>query len=93
MRLFRRLREVAKSFKGELAVYQQVLRDPRTPRLAKWLLGLAVGYALMPFDLIPDFIPVVGQLDDLVIVSVLVIAAWKLIPKEVIEDCRNRVGT
>jgi len=76
----------------EIRVYQLVLQDSRTPRLAKWLLGFAVAYLLMPFDIIPDFIPVLGQLDDLIIVPLLILLALKLTPKEVIADCRLRAG-
>ena len=86
------LRIVARSLKQELSVYRLVLKDPRTPKPAKILLGLAVGYALLPFDLIPDFIPVIGHLDDLIIVPGLVIVALKLIPPEVVADCRRAVG-
>lgn len=86
------LRETASRLKTELAVYRLVLKDARTPLLAKALLGLAVGYALMPFDLIPDFIPVLGHLDDLVIVPALVILALKLIPQEVVSECRQEVA-
>lgn len=86
------LREVAFRLKTELAVYRKVLGHPRTPWLAKLLLGLAVGYALLPFDLIPDFIPVIGHLDDLVIVPVLVIFALRLIPADVVVECRCMVG-
>ena len=87
-----RLREIAGRLKTELAVYRLVLKHPRTPRLAKFLLGMAVGYALLPFDLIPDFIPVIGHLDDLVIVPGLVILALKLIPPEVVAECRTTIA-
>ena len=91
--MFDRLKSIAKSFKRELQFYQLVLKDRRTPRVAKLLLGLAVGYALMPFDLIPDFIPVLGQLDDVIIVPILVIVAVKMIPKVVLEECRMKVNS
>jgi uncharacterized membrane protein YkvA (DUF1232 family) len=85
------LRDTAARIKTELAVYRLVLKHPHTPLLAKMLLGLAVGYALLPFDLIPDFIPVLGHLDDLVIVPGLVILAMWLIPQDVITECRKEV--
>ena len=87
-----RLKAVGRNLKREIQVYRLVLKDHRTPRLAKILLGLAVGYAILPFDIIPDFIPVIGQLDDLIIVPALIIVALKLIPKEVVEECRARAN-
>lgn len=88
--MLQRLRSTAKRLRQEIKVYQLVLKDPRTPKLAKILLGLALGYALLPFDLIPDFIPVIGHLDDLIIVPILVILALKMIPQDVVDDCRDR---
>jgi uncharacterized membrane protein YkvA (DUF1232 family) len=89
MAVLDRLKSIGKTLKGELKVYRLVLKDKRTPRTAKVLLAAAVGYAAMPFDIIPDFIPVIGHLDDLIIVPALVIIALKMIPKEVIQDCRK----
>jgi len=87
-----RLRVVGSRLKQEVRLYQLVLRDPRTPRLSKALLWLAVGYTLLPFDLLPDFIPVVGHLDDLVVVPALVLLAMRLVPREVFEDARAAVS-
>lgn len=90
--MFERLKALARRFKHELRVYQLVLKDRRTPRLAKWLLGIAVAYALSPVDLIPDFIPVLGHLDDLVILPLLIFTAVKLIPPSVVQDCRAKAS-
>jgi uncharacterized membrane protein YkvA (DUF1232 family) len=87
------LKSAGKNLKREIHVYQLVLRDSRTPKLAKLFLGLAIGYLLLSFDIIPDFIPVIGQLDDIIIVPALIILALKMIPKEVIEDCRARANS
>ena len=65
---------------------------PQTPRLAKVLLWLAIAYVLMPFDLIPDFLPVIGQLDDVVIVPGLMFLALKLVPASIVEACRAQVA-
>jgi uncharacterized membrane protein YkvA (DUF1232 family) len=87
------LQAVGRTLKRELRVYQLVLKDNRTPKLAKWLLWLAVGYTLLPFDLIPDFIPVLGHIDDVIIVPALVLIALKLVPAEVVAECRTKVET
>lgn len=89
--MFIKLKKAAGSIKQELKVYRLVLKDNRTPRIAKIFLGLAISYALLPFDLIPDWIPVIGHLDDLIIVPILVIVALKFIPDEVIQDSRKKV--
>jgi uncharacterized membrane protein YkvA (DUF1232 family) len=88
---FERSKEIARSFKRELIVYQRVLRDARTPTLAKFFLGLAIGYLCMPLDLIPDFIPVIGHLDDAIIVPVLVFAALRSAPSQIVSEHREQV--
>lgn len=90
--MFKMLKSKVRNLRNELKVYQLVLKDNRTPKLAKFLLWLAIGYALLPFDIIPDFIPVIGHLDDIIIVFFLVFVALSMIPKDVLEDCRLRVN-
>jgi uncharacterized membrane protein YkvA (DUF1232 family) len=92
MTLKDRLKQYARQAKREVTVYQRVLRDPRTPWSARVVLGLAVGYLLLPFDLIPDFIPVLGQLDDLLIVPGLVWLGLRLLPKALLEEHRAEVA-
>jgi len=89
---FERSKEITRAFKRELIVYQRVFRDERTPVVAKLFLDLAIGYLLMPFDLIPDFIPVIGRLDDVVIVPALVFIALRYIPREIVAEHREQVA-
>lgn len=88
--MFARFKPVG-GWKSGIAVYRLVWKDSRTPRAAKVLLAVALGYLLMPFDLVPDFIPVLGQLDDLVLVPLLLGMALLLVPAEVYRDCRRQV--
>jgi uncharacterized membrane protein YkvA (DUF1232 family) len=83
-----KLKDLSSTLKREIKVYRLVLKDRRTPLFAKILLGIALVYLFLPFDLIPDFIPVLGQMDDLIIVPLLVFLALKLVPREVVRDCR-----
>ncbi|MFQ9885946.1 MAG: YkvA family protein [Negativibacillus massiliensis] len=66
------------------------MKEKDTPFLAKILAGTAVVYALSPIDLIPDFIPVIGYLDDLILLPLLVVLTLKLIPDETFERCREQ---
>ena len=93
MRIGRRLGEIARSLKRELAFHRMVMAHPDTPRTARWLLIAAVAYAAWPIDLIPDAIPVIGHLDDLVIVPALAWLAIRLVPNAVIAECRRRAAT
>lgn len=87
-----KLKKLFLRFKRELQLYRNILADPRTPRLTKILLGSAVAYAVTPVDIIPDFIPVVGHLDDAIIVPALVYLALKTIPKPLLEEHRRALS-
>lgn len=80
-----------KKIKTELAYYKALIVDHRTPLIAKWLIAAAVAYLLMPFDLIPDFIPILGQLDDLVIVPCLIYLGLQCIPLTLKQKIRQQV--
>ena len=86
------LKKTARRIKSEIAYYRAILADTRTPRAAKILLGVAVGYLLSPIDLIPDFIPMIGELDDLIIVPALVLLALRFVPQAVKLDARQQVN-
>lgn len=83
------LAALASRVKQEVSFYRALHAHPQTPWLAKALLWLALGYLVLPFDLIPDFIPVIGQLDELVIIPLLLYLALKLIPVSVRQACRE----
>jgi uncharacterized membrane protein YkvA (DUF1232 family) len=89
--MFSRLKSITQRLKQEYEFYKLISRHPDTPWLPKLLLGLALGYLLLPFDLIPDFIPILGQLDDVVIIPLLIFFAMKLTPQKVIEECRQNI--
>ena len=87
-----RLKKLFQRFKRELQLYRNILADARTPKLTKLLLGSAVAYALTPIDIIPDFIPVIGHLDDAIIVPALVYLALKTIPKSLLDEHRRALS-
>jgi len=93
MKLFENLRNLVRRFSKEIEFYKRVYRHPRTPRFSKFFLGVATAYAVSPIDLIPDFIPVIGYLDDLLIVPLFIWLAVRFIPRSVIIECReaNRI--
>ena len=77
-----------KTCKAALPALYSAFKDPRTPNLARFLCFPTVGYALSPIDLIPDFIPILGALDDLLLLPLMITAAIKLIPAEVWQECQ-----
>ncbi len=84
------LQKWRKNIKREFRVLRLVAADARTPRWSKILLSLAIGYTLMPFDLIPDFLPGIGHLDDAIIIPLLVVLALRRVPPEVLAECRQQ---
>ena len=81
-----RLKQKAKQLKSETQVLIIVYKDKRTPLLAKVLIGITIGYLLSPIDLIPDFIPVLGVADDIILVSIVLGWVMQAAPREVIEE-------
>lgn len=82
------LKERAGKLKTDLPALFLALKDRETPMLAKVLAGITVAYALSPVDLIPDFIPVLGYLDDVILLPTLIVITVKLIPTPVLEICK-----
>ena len=76
--------------RGETYALYLAYRDPRTPWYAKLLVALVVAYAFSPIDLIPDPIPILGYLDDLLLVPLGIALALKLIPPVVLDECREQ---
>jgi uncharacterized membrane protein YkvA (DUF1232 family) len=85
-----RIKYKVKILKNELSALFIAYKRKDVPIMAKITIIMAVGYALSPIDLIPDFIPIIGYLDDLLIVPFLVFISLKLIPKEIMDECREQ---
>ncbi|MHA1947298.1 MAG: YkvA family protein [Candidatus Hodarchaeales archaeon] len=85
-----KLKKRAKTLKKEIYTLYLVYKDSRVSWWKRFLLGVVVGYAFCPIDLVPDFIPVLGYLDDLILVPIGISIALKLIPPEVLEECRKK---
>ena len=85
-------RQRARQLKRETYALYLAYRDPRVPWYAKLLAACVVAYAFSPIDLIPDFIPVLGYLDDLVLVPLGIALSVKLIPPQVMAECRARAA-
>jgi len=90
--MLQRLRGWARKLKAELYALYLAYRDPRTPWYARIVVACVVGYAFSPIDLIPDFIPILGYLDDVILVPLGIMLALRLVPTEVLADCRMRAA-
>lgn len=91
--MLQKLKENVKKLKQETFPIYHALFDSRTPVMAKILAALTVPYLLSPIDLIPDFIPVLGLLDDLIIVPLLIKETLELIPKYVLDDIKSKIDS
>ena len=91
-RIVMKLKEKAKQLKTDVPAVFLALKDKKTPWYAKLFAALTVVYALSPIDLVPDFIPVFGYLDDLIILPLLVALTIKFIPSDVFEEYRMQAG-
>ncbi|MDH4133998.1 MAG: YkvA family protein [Gammaproteobacteria bacterium] len=84
------LKQRAHHFKAQAFALYLAARDPRTPWYARLLVAGIVAYVLSPIDLIPDFVPLLGYLDDLILVPLGIALALKLIPRHVFDECQLR---
>ena len=90
MALLAELKHRSQHLKAETFALYLAARDPRTPWYAKLLTAGIVAYAFSPIDLIPDFVPVLGYLDDLILITMGIALAIKLVPHHVLSECRAR---
>lgn len=87
-----RIQEWAKSLKRETLAIYLAYRDPRVPWHARLLAACVVAYAFSPIDLIPDFVPILGYLDDLLLVPIGILLARRMIPDEIMAECRTQAA-
>lgn len=91
MRIIKYIKSKAQELKNRLILLHLATKHPSTPWYAKWFILLILAYALSPIDLIPDFIPVIGILDDLLLLPFGIWLSLKMIPKHVKKECLEEV--
>ncbi len=89
-KLLDRLKQWSQHLKLEMTALFLAYQDPRVSRHARIFVAAVIGYALSPIDLIPDFIPVLGYLDDIILIPLGIWLALKMIPPEVLAECRKK---
>jgi len=92
MAIVKNLKDKAGKLKREIFALYLAARDPRTPWYAKAVAALIVAYALSPIDLIPDFIPILGYIDDVLLLPLGIWLVLKMIPPEVMAECRTKAA-
>lgn len=90
MKRIKYLKEKARKIKSDITTLFYAYKNPKTKLLPKIIIFITLGYALSPVDLIPDFIPVLGYLDDLLIVPSLIALSIKLIPKDIMDESKEK---
>lgn len=90
MKIKNKLQDRGRRIKSDTAALYLAFRRKDTPIIAKAIIGIAVCYALSPIDLIPDFIPVLGFLDDVLLLPLLIVLAIRLVPADVLKECRKQ---
>ena len=93
MEALERWKDGARELRRDIYTLYYAYKDPRVPWYAKVLAAAVVAYAASPIDLIPDFVPIFGYLDDLVIVPLGIVLALRAVPKEVLAECRAKART
>lgn len=92
MQILTKLKELVRKLKREIVPIYYALLDKRTPIIAKVMAALTLGYLLSPVDLIPDFVPILGLLDDLILVPILIKITLWLIPDWLISEIKAKVN-
>jgi uncharacterized membrane protein YkvA (DUF1232 family) len=90
MKILDRLKQHARRLKTEVYALYFAYRDPRVPWYARVFAACVVGYAFSPIDLIPDPIPILGYLDDLILIPIGITLALRMIPPPVMAECRQQ---
>jgi uncharacterized membrane protein YkvA (DUF1232 family) len=92
MSVLAKLKARARQLKGEVLALYLAAKHPQTPWYAKLFVVAIVAYALSPIDLIPDFIPVLGLLDEVLLLPFAIVLAVKMVPADVMSECRTRAS-
>lgn len=92
MVVIEKLKIKASNLKKEISAIYYAYQNPSTGIVTKIVIVIALGYALSPIDLIPDFIPIIGYLDDLIIIPALIALSLKLLPEEILDESRKRAS-
>ncbi|WP_188455763.1 YkvA family protein [Virgibacillus oceani] len=86
--MFKKMKCLAKKLKQQIFILYYACKDDRLPWYAKVFIAFVVAYAFSPIDLIPDFIPVLGYLDEVILLPLGIMLALKMIPKDILSDCK-----